>query len=278
MCAVGIQSGVRTYLPPVAGTLFVKMYNVRRIHTGSWQLCSSDQQISPFAWETSRSLHFAWATTVSLPSVQNYRPYIVFSSLLWIIIFIILLYFIFIILYPPVAGTLFVKMYNVRRIHTGSWQLCSSDQQISPFAWETSRSLHFAWATTVSLPSVQNYRPYIVFSSLLWIIIFIILLYYYIHYIIIFSPSSFIFLYHVKTTLSMFSCYRIASAKFIHSTLSLAKLVYYKWIRCLALSLARKHSATALTKFLYSLFGVFWRASDLFLCIIVYFIQSDDYS
>ena len=35
--------------------------------------------VSPHAWETSRPLPFAWATTGSLPSVQIYRPYIVFS-------------------------------------------------------------------------------------------------------------------------------------------------------------------------------------------------------
>ena len=39
-----------------------------------------DQQNSSFAWETSGSPPFAWATSGSLPSVLNYRPYIVFSS------------------------------------------------------------------------------------------------------------------------------------------------------------------------------------------------------
>ena len=38
---------------------------------------------------------------------------------------------------------------------------------------------------------------------------------------IIFSPSSFIFLFPVKTTLLMLSCDIIASAKFIHDTLSI---------------------------------------------------------
>ena len=57
-------------------------------HTG--HVCSSDQRVSPCVWETSRSLpfawvtngslSFAWATSRSLPSVQNYRPYIVFSG------------------------------------------------------------------------------------------------------------------------------------------------------------------------------------------------------
>ena len=43
-------------------------------------ICLIDSQISHFAWETSRSLPFAWVTNGSLPSVQNYRPYTVFSS------------------------------------------------------------------------------------------------------------------------------------------------------------------------------------------------------
>ena len=40
----------------------------------------SDKPLSPFAWETSIPLLFAWATSGSLHSVQNYRPCIVFSS------------------------------------------------------------------------------------------------------------------------------------------------------------------------------------------------------
>ena len=111
---------VRTCLSSVAGTLFVKSCGGRRTHTRSWQVCLSDQRVSPFAWETrrplpfvwetsrplpfawetsrplpfvwetsrplpfawetSRPLPFLWATARSLPSVQNYRLYIVFSS------------------------------------------------------------------------------------------------------------------------------------------------------------------------------------------------------
>ena len=40
----------------------------------------SDPQVSLFAWTTSGSLPFAWESCRSLPSVQIYRPYIVFSS------------------------------------------------------------------------------------------------------------------------------------------------------------------------------------------------------
>ena len=89
LCVVGIQPvRVRTYLSPVAGTFFVKLCDIRRTYTRSWQVCLSDQRFSHFVRETSRSilfdgatsgpLLFVWATTGTLPSVKNYRPYIVF--------------------------------------------------------------------------------------------------------------------------------------------------------------------------------------------------------
>ena len=36
----------------------------------SWQVCLSDQQVSPFAWETSGSLSFTWTTRGSLLQSQ----------------------------------------------------------------------------------------------------------------------------------------------------------------------------------------------------------------
>ena len=69
LCVVGIQSN-STYLSSVAGSLFVKWYDGRKTHTRSWDVCLSDQQVSPFTWETNGPL----------PSVKNNRPYIVFSS------------------------------------------------------------------------------------------------------------------------------------------------------------------------------------------------------
>ena len=88
MCSRNTER-VRTYLSSVAGALFVKQCDGRRTYTGSWQVCLSDQWGLSFAWETSGSLPFAgatsgffpfvWVTIGSLPSVQNYRPYIVFQ-------------------------------------------------------------------------------------------------------------------------------------------------------------------------------------------------------
>ena len=81
MCVVGIQSErVRTYLSSVAGTLFWSSVTAGERTGGSWQVCLSDQRVSHFAWETRGSLLLAWETSRYLPSVQNYRPYIVFSS------------------------------------------------------------------------------------------------------------------------------------------------------------------------------------------------------
>ena len=70
-CEVGIQSEkVRIYISSVVGS-FLRNCATAKGHTRvSWPVCLSDQQVSPFAWVTSRSL----------PSVQNYRSYIVFSS------------------------------------------------------------------------------------------------------------------------------------------------------------------------------------------------------
>ena len=91
LCVVGTQSKrVRTYLSFVAGTLFVKLRDGQRTHMGSWQVCLSDQRVSPFAWETSGSLPRTWANSRYLPSVQNYRPFIVFQVprifCLWLVI------------------------------------------------------------------------------------------------------------------------------------------------------------------------------------------------
>ena len=135
-----------------------------------------------------------------------------------------------------------------------------SDQRVSPFAIETSEPLPFAWGTSGSLPSVQNYRPYILsqvpsgnmnilFASrifCLWLIIGT-----YIHPVFFFfsvicwssprteisvtqsigkkiysSPYSFIFV-----DVILLSYDRMERAKFIHGTLSLAKLVYYTFSR-----------------------------------------------
>ena len=94
---VRIQSKrVRTYRASVAGTLCVYESNSRRTHMAcllEWpadlslrlrdqgtSLRLSDQRISPFTRETSGPLPFAGKNSGSLSSVQNYRPYIVFSS------------------------------------------------------------------------------------------------------------------------------------------------------------------------------------------------------
>ena len=66
---------MHAYLSSVAGGPFVCIWATAGEHT--WHVCWTD-----FAWETSGSLSFVWATSGSLPSVQNYRPYIVFSSLM----------------------------------------------------------------------------------------------------------------------------------------------------------------------------------------------------
>ena len=50
------------------------------VTSGFFPLHLRDQRISPIAWETSGSLLFVSVTSGSMPSVQNYRPYIVFSS------------------------------------------------------------------------------------------------------------------------------------------------------------------------------------------------------
>ena len=121
-------------------------------------------------------------------------------------------------------------------------------QWVSSFAWETNESLPFAWATSRPLPvawttsgsllSVQNYRPYIVFSSskrkyehplhlTYWLVIgtyvlpfFPVICWAYLQteisvtlslgYKLYSSPSSFIF-----STLLMLSCDCIESSKFI---------------------------------------------------------------
>ena len=78
---IGIQSErVRTYLSSVVVTFFVKLSVGRRTHTRSWQVCLSDQQVSLLAWESSGPLPFVCAITGSLPSVQIYKPYVVFLS------------------------------------------------------------------------------------------------------------------------------------------------------------------------------------------------------
>ena len=52
-------------------------------HTRSWQVCLRDQRVSPFTCETSGPLLFVWATTGTQLLIQNYRPYIDFSSPTW---------------------------------------------------------------------------------------------------------------------------------------------------------------------------------------------------
>ena len=84
VCLKGIQSvRVRTYLSSMAGDPFCELLRQPANNTrGVDRPCLSNSQVSPFAWETGGSLPFAWATSCPLPSVQNYRPYIVFSSLM----------------------------------------------------------------------------------------------------------------------------------------------------------------------------------------------------
>ena len=115
------------------------------------------------------------------------------------------------------------------------------DQQISPFAWETSRSLPFLWETSRSQPSVQNYRPYIVFSSPMQkyerplcltyclfmagyqnlntsILFFSVICWSYMWTaisVILSTGNKLHFSLSCETTLLMLSCDRIESAKFI---------------------------------------------------------------
>ena len=121
------------------------------------------------------------------------------------------------------------------------------------FAWMTSGFLPFSWATSVSLPSVQNYRPYIVFSSPmreyehpLRLMYFLFMAGYRNLHTSFFVPVicwSYLqteisgiltiilyFSLSCETTLLMLSCDCIESAKFIHGTSSLTKLVYYNCI------------------------------------------------
>ena len=151
-----------------------------------------------------------------------------------------------------------------------SWQVCLGDQWVSHFAWEISKLLPFTWATNGSLPSVQNYRPYIVFSSPMWkyehplcftywLVIgtyilmgfFLVICWSYLRMEIFFtlsignksssSSSSFIFSF-LWPTLLMLSCDHIEPAKFIHGTLSLAKIIYYSTWTTWNLSRRMKHT------------------------------------
>ena len=194
----------------------------------------SDQRISPLTWETSGPLPFAWATNGSLPSLE--RPADHSPSL-----------------ERPADLCLRLKVQRTSPLRL-------SNQPITPFTWETSGPLPFAWATSGSLPSVQNYRLYIVFSSpkrkyehRLRLTYFLFMAgYRNLHTSVFFpvicwsylrteisvtlsignklysSPSSFIFSFQWPTLL-MLSCDRIEPAKFIHSTMTLAKLVYYTY-------------------------------------------------
>ena len=139
-----------------------------------------------------------------------------------------------------------------------TWQASLSDQRVSRFARETSRPFPFAWATSGSLPSVPNYRPYLLFLSscgyrnilfakvffCLWLVIGTYILLFLscnffdlmceLKYLSFFpspmNPILAIIFYislSYETILLMLSCDRIESAKLIHGTLSLAKLVYY---------------------------------------------------
>ena len=54
-----------------------------------------------------------------------------------------------------VAGTLFVKLCGGWRTHTRIWQVCLSDQQVSPFTWETSGPLPFVLRPLDLSPSLE---------------------------------------------------------------------------------------------------------------------------
>ena len=114
----------------------------------------------------------------------------------------------------------------------------------------------FAWVISGFLPSVQNYRPYIVFQ-VLWTRLFahVFSVYDWLSELTYFPFFSVICWSYLRTeisvilstgnkldsrhhpllplsceaTLLMLSCDRIESAKFFHSTPSLAKLVYYSF-------------------------------------------------
>ena len=121
-----------------------------------------------------------------------------------------------------VAGTLCVYYCDDRKTHTGVWQVCLSDQQVSP--------------------SIQNYRPYIVFQlprgnmntplrrrifCFRQVIGTYILPIFSGNLLITFLTIVLYFSLSCETTLLMLSCDRIESAKFIHGTPSPAKPVYY---------------------------------------------------
>ena len=138
------------------------------------------------------------------------------------------------------------------------WSSATAGEHTGGFdrsAWVTNGSLPFAWGIRRSLPSVQNYRPYIVFSSPMrkqeptkfsvygWLLeltyfhFFPVICWSYLRTEIsvtlsignkLYSRCHLYLSLSCETTLLMLSRDCIESAKFIYGTLSLAKLVYYK--------------------------------------------------
>ena len=165
---------------------------------------------------------------------------------------------------------------NGRRTHTGEptgfWMTSGSPPSLE-------------WPA--DLPSVQNYRPYIVFQVprgnmntplrqhifCLWLIIgtytlpfFLVICWSYLRteiFVILWTSNklhsrhpSLFFSLSCETTLLMLSCDRIESAKFIHGTTSPAKLVYY-------------------TKFIYIYIYIYIRVC---VCVCVYSKFSEKFS
>ena len=81
LCEVGIQSErVSTYLLLWLGPFLWSSAAAGEHTRGNRHVCLRDQRTSSFAWVVSGSLSLARVTSRSLPSVQNYRFYIAFSS------------------------------------------------------------------------------------------------------------------------------------------------------------------------------------------------------
>ena len=129
----------------------------------------------------------------------------------------------------------------------GSRQVCLSDQRTSPFAWVTSGSLlsapNYRLYILSQVPSGNMNILFVTCISFLWLVIGTYILPFFLPVICwsylrteisvtlsignkLYSHLLSFFL-SSETTLLMLSCDLIEPAKFIHSTLSLSKLVYY---------------------------------------------------
>ena len=194
------------------GDPFLCIRAMAKNHT--WHVCLSDQWISPFTWVTSGPLAFAWATSGSLPLLER----------------------------PADLSPSFERSANLTP--SLEWPADLS------FAWMTSRSLFlqskikdlilsfqipcgsmnilFASRIFPFMAGHRNLHTSVFFPVICWSYVWTeISLTLSIDNKLYSLPFFFIFSYPWPNLL-MLSCDHIEPDKFIHSTLSLAKLVYYK--------------------------------------------------